>query len=230
MADVDDNGRDRGAGERRRALRAALIAAREALPAAEHARLSGLVEGHLANLLARLEPKVIGWCWPYRAEFDCRALVGRWLAGGRQRRAGLAVVVATASPLAFRRWTPRSPLVAGLYGIPVPRSGPVLAPDLLLLPLNGFDEAGYRLGYGGGYFDRTLAAADPAPTSVGVGFELARLASIAPGPHDLPLDYVVTEAGVTKRDQGGLASDGGAGSPGMHDQAALASGQPRNKA
>jgi 5,10-methenyltetrahydrofolate synthetase len=94
-------------------------------------------------------------------------------------------------------------MLADRYGIPTPSSGNFVTPDALLLPVNAFDAAGYRLGYGGGYFDRTLAALNsaqqpvrPRPLAIGVGFELARVGSICPEPHDLPLDAMVTERGV----------------------------------
>ena len=73
---------------------------------------------------------------------------------------------------------------------------PVMVLHMILLPLNGFDAAGYRLGYGGGYFDRTLAALSPRPLAVGVGFEINRLESIRPESHDQRLDWIVTEAGA----------------------------------
>jgi 5,10-methenyltetrahydrofolate synthetase len=79
------------------------------------------------------------------------------------------------------------------HGIPCPRHES--RPELILVPLNAFDAAGYRLGYGGGYFDRTLAALDPAPLCVGVAFELARTDTTFPQPHDQPMDWIVTEAG-----------------------------------
>lgn len=82
------------------------------------------------------------------------------------------------------------------HGIPIPAGDEVVSPALLIVPLNVFDAAGYRLGYGGGYFDRTLAALDPTPTCVGVAFELARAGSTHPQPHDQPMDWIVTEAGV----------------------------------
>lgn len=194
----------------RRGLRARLIAAREALPPDRHGLMSAALERHLDALVTRLAPRVLGFCWPYRAEFDCRPIVRRWLAGdATTRRAALAVVTGDGEPLVFRRWSPRSAMVPGRYGIPVPRTGAALRPDLLLMPLVGFDAAGFRLGYGGGYFDRTLGAASPRPVAVGVGFELARLESIAPSAHDVPLDYVVTEAGVKKRYRGRLEPDRG---------------------
>jgi 5,10-methenyltetrahydrofolate synthetase len=82
------------------------------------------------------------------------------------------------------------------HGIPIPGGGPAIDPDIVLLPLVAFDTAGYRLGYGGGYFDRTLAARVPRPLAIGVGFELGRVADIRPQGHDVRLDAVVTEAGV----------------------------------
>ena len=79
-----------------------------------------------------------------------------------------------------------------------------MRPDAILMPLNGFDEAGYRLGYGGGYFDRSLAALSPRPQAVGVGFELARVPSIRPQAHDLPMDFIVTESGIFQVEAGRL--------------------------
>ena len=120
-----------------------------------------------------------------------------WLAAGQPGFAALLpVVVAPGAPLAFRAWTPDSELVADRYGIPTPTTGEFVVPQALLLPVNGFDAAGYRLGYGGGFFDRTLAAQSPAPLAIGVGFELSRTDSIRPEPHDIRLDAMVSEAGV----------------------------------
>jgi 5,10-methenyltetrahydrofolate synthetase len=122
----------------------------------------------------------------------------------------MPVVVIPAAPMIFRAWTPATPMTTDRHGIPVPVDIPAdpttgdaviepnIAPDILLLPLVAFDAAGYRLGYGGGYFDRTLAARVPRPRAIGVGFELARVPDIRPQAHDLPLDAIVTEAGVTR--------------------------------
>ena len=131
---------------------------------------------------------------PIKHEPDVRAIVALWRENGAQ--AALPVVVAEDAPLAFRSWETGSPLAADRYGIPTPTAGDFVQPDLILLPLNGFDAAGYRLGYGGGYFDRTLAALSPRPLAVGVGFEINRLASIRPQSHDQRLDWIVTEAGA----------------------------------
>lgn len=171
-----------------------MAARRAALEDGEHARLSERVVAHALAALA--PPRVAAFCWPVRHEPDLRALLAAWSAAGT--RAALPVVVAAEAPLAFRAWEPGSLLEPDRYGIPTPVAGEFLVPDLILLPLNGFDAAGYRLGYGGGYFDRTLAALVPRPLAVGVGFEINRLETILPGPHDQRLDWIVTEAGAVR--------------------------------
>lgn len=178
----------------RNALRNRLIAAREALPAGLHAQLSRRIERHLGAIVDALDPAVLAFCWPFRGEFDTRGLVAARLPSGL--RACLPVVVDNGRPLEFREWTPHSEMVEDRYGIHVPAQGAVLRPDAILMPLNAFDEAGYRLGYGGGYFDRSLATLAPRPRAIGVGFELARVPSIWPQEYDLPMDFIITEAGA----------------------------------
>jgi len=102
-----------------------------------------------------------------------------------------------AAPLVFRRSTPETRMVRGDWNIPVPpATAERLAPDIALAPLVGWAPRGWRLGYGGGYFDRTLAALNPRPFTIGVGFQCARLATIFPQPHDIALDLIITEGGV----------------------------------
>ena len=180
----------------RRTLRREMVAKRAALGDEAHAGLSAGIVGHLLTALPA--PQVVAFCWPIKHEPDVRAVVAHWEALGA--RAALPVVVAEAAPLAFRLWTPDTQLAPDRYGIPTPISGDFIQPDLILLPLNGFDAAGYRLGYGGGYFDRTLAALSPRPLAVGVGFEVNRLPSIRPESHDQRLDWIVTEAGAFRLD------------------------------
>lgn len=166
-----------------------MVARRAALGEIEHERLSAAIVARARAVLP--VPRIAAFCWPVKHEPDVRALLAAWAASGTT--AALPVVVDEEAPLAFRAWTAETPLVADRYGIPTPASGKFVTPDLILLPLNGFDSAGYRLGYGGGYFDRTLAALHPRPLAVGVGFELNRLASIFPQAHDQRLDWIVTE-------------------------------------
>lgn len=179
---------------RRRVLRREMVARRAALSDAEHAGLSARI---VEQLLAALPtPRVFAFCWPIKHEPDVRAVVEPWAVRGAQ--AALPVVMAENTALAFRLWTPETALEMDRYGIPTPTTGDFVVPDMILLPLNGFDAAGYRLGYGGGYFDRTLAALSPRPLAVGVGFEVNRLASIHPEVHDQRLDWLVTEAGAVR--------------------------------
>jgi 5-formyltetrahydrofolate cyclo-ligase len=177
----------------RNTLRADRIARREALSPVAHAHCSTVLEAHLAAFLNMCQPEVLGFCWPYRAEFDCRALIARWIERGT--RACLPLVDDSVQAMRFREWQPASVMTTDRYGIPYPASGAILQPDLLLIPVNAFDAQGFRLGYGKGHFDQTLAAAHPRPLAVGVGFELARVATIYPQAHDIAMDAVVTEAG-----------------------------------
>lgn len=176
----------------RRDLRRDMVARREMLGEKERARLSAAIVGWLRKRFP--PPASCAFCWPIKHEPDVRAIIDEWT--GRGTRAALPVVVAEATPLQFREWRAGDRLQADRYGIPTPVDGDWLQPELILLPLNGFDAAGYRLGYGGGYFDRTLAALTPRPLTVGVGFEINRLDDIRPEVHDQRLDWVVTEAGA----------------------------------
>ncbi len=116
-------------------------------------------------------------------------------------RSALPEVVQKATPLRFRQWWPGVPMAPGVYDIPVPQGTDVVTPDALLVPPVGFDAAGYRIGYGGGFYDRTLAAASPRPLTIGVAYEISRLPSIYPQAHDQPVDYLVTERGVFAADR-----------------------------
>jgi len=187
----------------RKARRAELIAARTAFAPAERKtwseRITALLEAHFA-----FPPgAVIGFCWPYKDEFDARFVIRRWRDGGAIT--ALPEVVEKAGPLQFRKWWPGVPMRPGVYGIPVPDGTEVVLPDAAVVPMNGFDEQGYRLGYGGGYFDRTLAALDRRVLAIGVGFEALRLPTIHPQPHDIPMDFVATEAGIYRAGGGKLA-------------------------
>lgn len=181
----------------RRALRQALLARRLALSVDEWSRLSRQVRAHLRAGFPELADMRLGFCWPYKQEPDLRPLIARWLAAARPGfKAALPVVIDDTAALAFRAWTPSTPMRIDRYGIPTPAAGEHIIPTALLIPANGFDAAGFRLGYGGGYFDRTLATWHPRPLAIGIAFELARLPSMHRRSHDQPLDAVVTEAGV----------------------------------
>ena len=181
----------------RRALRERLLAAREALSPERCEQHSAAIRRHLRDAFPQLAAQRVAFCWPIRNEPDLRPLMADWLAAAQPGfMALLPVAEGPARPLVFRAWTPASAMTADYYGIPAPLEGEAATPQALLIPVNAFDAQGYRLGYGGGFFDRTLAALRPAPLSLGIGFELARVASVHPQAHDVALDAVVTEAGV----------------------------------
>ena len=184
---------------RRRELRRHGIEARMALPPATHAALSTRVCELIPQHFPELAGMHVAFCWPYRNEPDLRPLMQGWQAEGNPGFAALLPVVVDAGrALTFRAWTPDCTMHADRYGIPTPSSGEFLTPEALLIPVNVFDTRGYRIGYGGGYFDRTLASLRPRPIAIGVGFELARVDSIDPEEHDEPLAAIGTEAGVLR--------------------------------
>jgi 5-formyltetrahydrofolate cyclo-ligase len=186
----------RGAGQRA-ALRRRLVDRRLALSADDCDGLSASIRAQLRRHFPQLAGWRVGFCWPVKNEPDLRPLMQEWRTQGQSGFAALLpVVIEAGAPLAFRAWTPDSLLIADRYGIPTPAAGELLVPQALLLPVNAFDAAGYRLGYGGGFFDRTLAALEPRPLTIGIGFELSRIDSIHPEPHDMRLDAMVSEAGV----------------------------------
>lgn len=186
----------------RKAERDRLIAAREALDGATLALLGQHIDAHLGRSFPGLATATLAFCWPIRGEYDARRLAQRL----RERGAvtALPVVVAPRQPLAFRKWHPGVPLASGPLGIPYPVDSELVVPTAVLVPMNGWDDAGYRLGYGGGFFDRTLASLTKTPTVIGVSYELAKIESIRPQSWDIPMDWVVTERGVYRRDPEGL--------------------------
>ena len=130
--------------------------------------------------------------WPIKGEPDLRPLMTDLHAAGVT--VALPLVETKAAPLTFRHWTPETRMVRGDWNIPVPPpDAQILTPEIALAPLVGWTADGYRLGYGGGYFDRTLAHLAPKPFVIGVGIEAAQLATIYPQPHDIPLNLIITE-------------------------------------
>jgi 5,10-methenyltetrahydrofolate synthetase len=183
----------------RRAERIRLRAARDALSVADRqaagAALSALLRNVLAGRFVTATGLTLSAYWPIKGEPDLRPLLTELHAQGAN--IALPVVEVRGAPLVFRRWSPDMTLVRGDWNIPVPPpDAETLTPEIALAPLVGWDGAGFRLGYGGGYFDRTLAALSPRPFTIGIGLQSARLATIFPQPHDIALDAILTETGV----------------------------------
>jgi 5-formyltetrahydrofolate cyclo-ligase len=181
----------------RRTTRERLIADRMVLPLDEHRAKSEAISTALADRFPPASFTSLGCYWPFRREFDCLPLMRAVVEAGGQ--IALPVVTQKNGPLEFRPWTPETKMEAGVWNILHPAEGPAVQPEALLIPLVGFDAAGYRLGYGAGYYDRTIATFASPPLKIGVGFELSRLPTIQPQDHDIPMDVIVTEAGVWEK-------------------------------
>lgn len=178
----------------RREKRAELIGYRSGLPREERERVRDRVVARLRDI-PDLAGHRVGFYMPFKGELDLRGFLRELLAAGAT--AALPAVVEKAKPVEFRDWYPGVAMERGIWDIPVPRPGGIVLPTLLFVPLVGYDAAGYRLGHGGGYYDRTLAALSPRPIAIGVGYAATRLDTIHPQPHDIPMDAIATEDSLT---------------------------------
>ncbi|MBC7731742.1 MAG: 5-formyltetrahydrofolate cyclo-ligase [Bacteriovorax sp.] len=181
----------------RDALRKKLIQARLALTD----RLERAVELQSALrvwLIGRRE-RSIGAYWPIKGEFDPLPALYRWSEGAPdniERRIGLPVADRTTGSLRFHVWYPGCETELDAYDIPKPKGTEEFVPEILVVPCLGFGPGGVRLGYGGGFFDRTLSSLTPRPVTVGVSFTHGFLPLLRSGPQDLPLDAMLTEDGM----------------------------------
>lgn len=180
----------------RRAERERLLDARRAIGAADRERLTAVLARQLDAAVPARPGGALGLYWPIKGEIDLRA----WAEAFAARHAmslALPVVVEKVAPLEFRAWAPGDAMERGFWNILVPAARTAVVPAVVIAPLVGFQAAGcWRLGYGGGYFDRTLASLAPRPFAVGLGLDGAELATIHPQPHDVPMDVLVTETRI----------------------------------
>ena len=167
---------------------------------------------------------VIGAYWPIKGEFDPLPALYRWqedailnedsqsktavtpesraqlatesIAGRSPRKIGLSVVNKLHKTLTFHAWYPGCPMEEDAYGIPKPKDTELIVPTLLFVPCVGYGPGGFRLGYGGGFYDRTLATLQPRPITVGLGYTHGWLPDMEPEPHDIPLDAILNDNGV----------------------------------
>jgi len=186
----------------RKGERARLLRERSALAEGVLAEWRARIDIHIERAFPDLVHGVLAFCWPYKNEYDVRHLAAALRRRGA--KTAMPVVVKPKTPLIFREWHPGVKLAEGPLGIPYPVDSDEVQPDHVLLPMVGWDGDGYRLGYGGGFFDRTLAAIARRPRVIGVAYEQAYLKTIRPQPHDIPVDFVVTERGVYRREPQGL--------------------------
>jgi 5-formyltetrahydrofolate cyclo-ligase len=187
----------------RKSERTRLIAARTSLDAATLEKYRLRIDAHVLRAFPGLATAKLALCWPIKGEYDARHLARTLRERGTLT--ALPVVVAPKQPLIFREWHPGTELATGPLDIPYPANSPEVVPNAVLLPMNGWDQSGYRLGYGGGFFDRTLFSISRKPAVIGVTYEMAKMETIHPQSWDIPVDWVVTERGVYRRDGNKLA-------------------------
>jgi 5,10-methenyltetrahydrofolate synthetase len=180
----------------RKAERERLIEARLAIAVAERQNHSVAIAAALDEGLGNLAGRTVSAYWPIRGEPDLRPWLERICAQGGT--CALPVVTEPRTPLVFRAWRPGARMERGFWNIPVPADGAVVTPDIVIAPVVGFDADCYRLGYGGGYFDRTLAAMSVKPQVIGVGYAYAAIATIHPLSHDIAMTMIVTERGISR--------------------------------
>jgi 5-formyltetrahydrofolate cyclo-ligase len=183
--------------DERAAQRAKLIAARQALP--DRLERAVALQGVLRVWLVGRREKSIGAYWPIKGEFDPLPALYRWTEGapdGVQRRIGLPVADRETRSLRWHVWYPGCAMELDAYDIPKPKDTEEFAPAMLIVPCLGFGPGGVRLGYGGGFFDRTLASVSPRPVTVGVSYTHGFLPMLRPGPLDSQLDAMLTEDGL----------------------------------
>jgi 5-formyltetrahydrofolate cyclo-ligase len=177
----------------RKEQRSRLIEARMAVALETHQSRGAAIMRAIAEILPPSANAAVGCYWPFRREPDCLPFMRDAVrAGGR---IALPVVIARGRPLEFRLWTETTTMKPGPWNIPQPADTECVIPAVLVIPLVGFDDQGYRLGYGAGFYDITLSSLSPQPFKVGVGFELAHLPTIHPQAFDVPMDVIFTEDG-----------------------------------
>ena len=184
----------------KKALREALIAQRLELP--DRLERADLLQRVMRIWLVGRPDTVIGAYWPIKGEFDPLPALHRWkedgelLDGPELKRIGLPVVNKLHKTMTFHAWYPGCPMEEDAYGILKPKATEMVQPTLLFVPCVGYAAGGYRLGYGGGFYDRMLASLNPKPFTVGLGFIQGYLDEFAPEPHDMPLDAILNDNGV----------------------------------
>ena len=187
----------------RAALRSKLVKARLALP--DRLERAVQLQSVLRTWLVSRGEASIGAYWPIKGEFDPLPALYRWSEGatdGGPRHIGLPVADRASGQLRFHVWYPGCPMELDAYDIPKPKDTEEFAPALLVVPCLGFGPGGVRLGYGGGFFDRTLASISPRPVTVGVSYTHGFLPLLRSAPLELPLDAMLTEDGVMWRREG----------------------------
>ncbi|MCV0370144.1 5-formyltetrahydrofolate cyclo-ligase [Filomicrobium sp.] len=179
----------------RRETRERILAQRNALSVAERERLSEHIIANLDREFRTLDCRVLGLYWPIKCEIDVRHWANQ-LSKTSGIKLALPVVVEKKAPLEYWEWAMGDPMVRGVWNIPVPAIKKQITPDVVISPLVGFSGS-YRLGYGGGFFDRTLASLKPRPYAIGIGFDMFACPDFVAQPHDIAMDTIITETRST---------------------------------
>tara|TARA_B100000686_G_scaffold222295_1_gene229447 strand:+ start:1861 stop:2481 length:621 start_codon:yes stop_codon:yes gene_type:complete len=180
--------------EWRNRKRSELLACRKAITNNDRMQWSIKITSLLEYGFPILYRSSIGFYWPCHGEYDPHpAMISL-----QKRGATIALpeVAERKNPLCFRQWWEEAPMKIGAYNIPVPENTELIIINAIIVPMLGFDTQGHRLGYGGGYYDRTISSINPHPLVIGIAFESLRLDSIYPNSHDVAMDFIVTEAGI----------------------------------
>ena len=194
-----DNSDGRKALEKK-GLRTALIA--ERLNMADRLQRAAVLQDVMRIWLVGRPDTVIGAYWPIKGEFDPLPALHRWKEDGelidrpQPRRIGLPVVDKVHKTMVFHAWYPGCRMEEDAYGIPKPKDTEVIVPTLLFISCVGYGPGGHRLGYGGGFYDRTLASLEPRPFTVGLGFTHGFLPDLESEAHDIALDAILNENGA----------------------------------
>lgn len=178
-------------------LRTAALARRKALRT-EIAKIAAYdAQQHFFANVPLDADSIVAVYWPIRDEMDTRKLLGKLVDDGTTTC--LPVVTADDQPLIFRQWDGQSPLDVAGFGTMAPGpDAPLVTPNIILMPLAGFDATGHRLGYGKGFYDRTIAALSPRPTLIGYGFSTQQVDAIPAAPHDVKMDMMISELGMMR--------------------------------
>jgi 5,10-methenyltetrahydrofolate synthetase len=186
--------------EEKKLLRKQLIEQR--LNMTDRAQRADLLQRVMRIWLVGRSDSIIGAYWPIKGEFDPLPALHRWKEDGelleepQMRRIALPVVDKVHQTLKFHAWFPGCTMEEDAFGIPKPKETEIVVPTLLFVPCVGYGMGGNRLGYGGGFSDRTLAKLQPRPYTVGLGFAAGLLPKLEAEPHDVPLDAILNELGV----------------------------------
>lgn len=186
--------------QEKKSLRKALIEQRLNMP--DRQQRAALLQDVMRIWLVGRPDTVIGAYWPIKGEFDPLPALHRWKEDGelidrpQPRRIGLPVVDKVHKTMIFHAWYPGCRMEEDAYGIPKPKDTEVIVPTLLFISCVGYGAGGHRLGYGGGFYDRTLAILEPRPFTVGLGFTQGFLPDLEPEAHDIPLDAILNENGA----------------------------------